>query len=145
MKLTIDLEKLQLATDEAGQIILDPSGEENLIKLLDAQEKIDDLITKAKARIEEEMLKVDPNLTTVIGRDVRIGYRFFGKKFEPVEGLEQEIPGEIVTKVIKYELDSKKVEDWEKEHGIMPEGVMVRNRKKAVTFSRLDKDDEAGF
>lgn len=139
MKITIDTKELESLVKESDGILFSPEAEKTLIKLLDIQDSVETAIKEAKEKIGETALKLDPNFTSVLGKDIKVGYRYFGAKFDTVPGLEDSISRNMVDKVIKYNLNSKKVEEHEQDTGKLPDGVMIRDRKKTITFSRRDK------
>lgn len=132
---------LELAVSQSDQILFTPEGEKALLALLDMQEMIETAVDQAKAKIEDSATKIDPNFTAVVGRNIKVGYQFYGSRFDTIPGLEEHVPKELVEKKVSYKLNPLLVERWEKENGSMPEGVFIRDRKKSITFRRKETQD----
>lgn len=143
MKLTIDLDDLVKLTKDGSKIILDPSAEEGIIKLLEAQKKIEEAVEELKAKIAEEGLKHDPNFKSVESDKIRIWYRYYGGRFQIDEGRINEIPESLYKVTKKYYPITKAIDEWTAQGDKdLPLGIIERERSKKLSIDYKGELDE---
>jgi hypothetical protein len=137
MKITIDLDKLELISKNADKILFSKEGEEEIVKIIEAQEKLEEILKKAKETIEQKALQINPNFKSVEGDKIKVSYRYFGQKYYLEEDKLNEIPAEFYTKEIitKFKVNSDAVENFVEKNGGLPYGVIAPERKKTLTIS----------
>jgi hypothetical protein len=143
MKLTIDLDSLVKLTKDGSKIVLEPSAEESIIKLLKLQHKVETAIEKLKEEIASEGLKHDPNFKSVESDKLRIWYKFYGSRFEIDPNRIDEIPESLYREQKRYYPITKAIDEWtaqgEKD---LPMGIVERERAKKLSIqSKVELDE----
>lgn len=135
MQITIDTDKIAQLVEDSGKIFLNPEAEQNLIELLEAQKMLEDALTEAKAKIEEEGLKINPNFKGIQADDIRIGYRYFGAEYRIDEAYADKLPEELVNKKVTYSVNNQELKNYVEMHKGLPLGIVANERKKTITIS----------
>lgn len=135
MKLTIDLDNLAKLTQDGSKIILEPSAEESIIKLLKLQHKVETAIENLKEAIAKEGSKYDPNFKSVESDKLRIWYKYYGSRYEIDPNRIEEIPESLYREQKRYYPIAKAIDEWtaqgEKD---LPLGIMERERAKKLSI-----------
>lgn len=134
-KITIDLKKIELAVNQAGDIIFTPEAEKHIQLLLDTQAKLDELVKQAKDIIEAKGLEYNENFNGVVSDSFKVGYRMFGSRYSLDESRVNEIPEEVYKKEIKYSPIAEAIDAYYEQHGSLPLGVNEKERKKQITIT----------
>lgn len=135
MEININLQKLELAVNSAGDIIFTPEAEKHLQLLLDTQNKIDELVKQAKDIIEAKGLEYNENFNGVVSDNLKVGYRMFGSRYSLDESRISELPERLYKKEIKYSPVTEEIDTYYDEHGNLPLGVVEKDRKKQITIT----------
>lgn len=144
MKITVDLEKINLMVVNAGDLIkLTPEADAELQKLLELQKTVADLVKKAQSIIEEKGLEYDSNFKSVDGEFVKARYRAYGQKYYLEEDKIDQIPSEMFVKKVttKYSPVAKIIEIWAEKNGALPYGIIEPERKKTLSLTLLNDND----
>ena len=134
MKLTIDTDNLIKLTKNGSEIILEPTAEEAIIKLLEVQHKVESALEELKEKIAEEGIKYDPNFKSVESDNLRIWYRYYGGRFSIDEGRLAEIPEELYKVKKRYYPETKAIDNWVDEGKELPLGIVERDRTKKLSI-----------
>lgn len=129
------LRKLEKLSEDAGEIFISPDGEQVLIDILEAEEKINEIKERAKLKLAEAASKINPNFSSIQADSVKVYYREYGAKYYLDESQKDLVPEGIVTEKISYSVDSKAVEDFVKQRNGMPTGIKEVERSKTLSFS----------
>lgn len=129
------LRKLENLTEDAGEIFISPDGEQVLIDILEAEEKINEIKERAKLKLAEAALKVNPNFSSIQADNVKVYYREYGAKYYLDESQRDMVPEGMVEEKISYSVNTKAVEDFVKKHNGMPTGIKEAERSKTLSFS----------
>lgn len=129
------LRKLEQLSENAGEIFLSPEGEQVLIDILEAETKLEEIKERAKLKLAEAALAVNPNFSSIQADNVKVYYREYGAKYYLDESQKDLVPAGIVTEKISYSIDSKAVEQFVKEKNGMPAGIKEVERTKTLSFS----------
>lgn len=134
MKLTIDTDNLVKLTKNGSQIILEPTAEEAIIKLLEVQHKVESALEELKEQIAEEGIKYDPNFKSVESDNLRIWYRFYGSKYSIDAGRIGELPKHLYSEKKRYYPNAGEVDKYVEEHGELPLAIIERERSKKLSI-----------
>lgn len=115
---------------EAGKLVLTQKAENELIKLLDLKDYIDEVVEEVKNTISKSALSLYPEFKGVVGENLRAVYRNYGDKYETDNT-------EFLKTIITQRIDSDKIDEYIKVNGNLPEGVKKKERVKKLTISRL--------
>lgn len=140
--ITLDLDQIKELSMDADKIFLSAEGEEVLIKLLDAQKQVEDALTTAKAILEEEGLKKNPNFKGIQADKVRVGYRFFGAEYKIDESHIDNLPKQLYTSKTTYGVNNEELEAYLETHKGLPLGILQNERKKTITITVKGGKDE---
>lgn len=136
-KLLLDSELITNACIDAQKFAISAKSEKSLVQLLDIKEKIDEFVEIVKDGIVKEALKFDPNFTSVSGDKIKIEYRETGAKYGLID--HETVDGRFVTLTERMAVNTDEVEQYWERHGILPAGVIRKERKKTVIIKRKDK------
>jgi len=137
MKITVDLDEIKLIADKADKLLITKEAENEIAKLLDLQEKIDEAIKQAKELIEKKGLELNPNFKSVEGDIVKASYRYYGQKYYLEEDKIDKIPVEMYTKEIttRYKANTDIIENFIEKNNGLPYGIVAPERKKSLSIS----------
>ena len=136
-KLLLDSELITNACIDAQKFAISADAEKSLVQLLDIKDKIDEFVEIVKDGIVKEALKFDPNFTSVSGDKIKIEYRETGAKYGLID--HETVDGKFVTLTERMAVNTDEVEQYWEHHGILPAGVIRKERKKTVIIKRKDK------
>ena len=138
MKLTIDTNQPLTLAQEAGKFVFKKEAEEQLVKLLELQEIVNNAVNEAKRQIREAGESIDPSFRGVIGEKVKAIYRTYGAKYT-YRMNEIEIAKPFLKEKIYYSVDSGVVDKFVKKEGKLPEGIYDKERTKSISFTLQNK------
>ena len=138
MKLTIDTNQPLTLAQEAGKFVFKKEAEEQLVKLLELQEIVNQAVNEAKRQIREAGESIDPSFRGVIGEKVKAIYRTYGAKYT-YRMNEIEIAKPFLKEKIYYSVDSGVVDEFVKKEGKLPEGIYDKERTKSISFTLQNK------
>jgi len=130
----IEIEKIKQLKEDAGQIFLEPEGEEVLLQFLEIKKQVEEAEKAIKATLEETALKISDEFKSIQGDNIKVYYRFFGSRYTLEPGLEDQVPKELVEEKIKYSLKTKELEEYIEQKNGIPYGVRETDRQKQITF-----------
>lgn len=130
--IVIDPKQIALLQDESGALVIKKEAEESLIKLLELQKQLTEIIELVKGRIIEDGIKIDPTFRGVVGERVRASFRAFGEKYtyRNKEEARDYLYDKTYTKV-----NSALVDKYLKENGVLPKGIVEKDRVKSISFT----------
>ena len=131
---------IEILAEEGDKFIFKPSAEEALVKLLELQKYINEVVENVKNNIAEAGQSINPNFKGVIGDKVRCIYRSYGAKYKYDWAKRLQAMPFLIEKT-SYSVDSKKVEDYLKEVKELPEGILDANRTNQLSIM-LDDEEE---
>uniref|UniRef100_A0A7C5YXM3 Uncharacterized protein n=1 Tax=candidate division CPR3 bacterium TaxID=2268181 RepID=A0A7C5YXM3_UNCC3 len=122
--------------EESGKLVFKKEAEEELVKLLEIKNKIDEAIEKVKEQIKQAGESILPNFKGVEGKRVKAVFSYHGAKYEvadkeKAEGFYQE--------VVYVKPDTKTIDNYIKEVGELPKGIITKEREKSLSL-RLKED-----
>ena len=125
---TDEISKLAL---EAGKLVFKKEAEEELVKLLEIKKKIDETIEKVKEQIKQAGESILPNFKGVEGRRVKAIYSYHGAKYE----IQDPQKAQGFYRIVVYEKpDTETIDNYVKEYGELPEGVVAKEREKSLSL-----------
>jgi len=123
-----EISKLAL---EAGKLVFKKEAEEELVKLLEIKKKIDETIEKVKEQIKQAGESILPNFKGVEGRRVKAIYSYHGAKYE----IQDPQKAQGFYRIVVYEKpDTETIDNYVKEYGELPEGVVAKEREKRLSL-----------
>jgi len=128
-----EISKLAL---EAGKLVFKKEAEEELVKLLEIKKKIDETIEKVKEQIKQAGESILPNFKGVEGRMVKAIYSYHGAKYE----IQDPQKAQGFYRIVVYEKpDTETIDNYVKEYGELPEGVVAKEREKSLSLRLKDE------
>ena len=116
---------------EAGKLVFKKEAEEELIKLLEIKKKIDEAVEKVKEQIKQAGESILPNFKGVEGRMVKAVYSYHGAKYE----IQDPQKAQGFYRIVVYEKpDTETIDNYVKEYGELPEGVVAKEREKSLSL-----------
>jgi ElaB/YqjD/DUF883 family membrane-anchored ribosome-binding protein len=116
---------------EAGKLVFKKEAEKELVKLLEIKKKIDEAVEKVKEQIKQAGESILPNFKGVEGRMVKAVYSYHGAKYE-IEDKEK--ARGFYQEVVYIKPDTKTIDNYIKEVGELPEGVITKEREKSLSL-----------
>ena len=142
MKITVDIDEINLIAGEADKLLIEKKTEDGLSKLLTLRDQIEKAIDEAQKMIEKKGLSVNPNFKSVEGDLIKASYRAYGQKYYLEEDKINEVPTEMFTKEIitKYKVNSKVVDNWLEKNKGLPYGIVAPERVKSLKIMLKNHD-----
>jgi hypothetical protein len=137
----VNPEDIKILATEGEKFIFKPKSEEALIKLLELQKFIDDAVEDVKNKIAQAGQEVNPNFKGVIGDRVRCIYRAYGGKYK-YDFTKRGDCLPFLKEKTTYTVDADKVEDYIKEVGELPMGILEADRDNKLSISLKDEEPE---
>jgi hypothetical protein len=137
----VNPEDIKILATEGEKFIFKPKAEEALIKLLELQKFIDDAVEDVKNKIAQAGQEVNPNFKGVIGDRVRCIYRAYGGKYK-YDFTKRGDCLPFLKEKTTYTVDADKVEDYIKEVGELPMGILEADRDNKLSISLKDEEPE---
>ena len=123
-----EISKLAL---EAGKLVFKKEAEKELVKLLKIKKKIDEAIERVKEQIKQAGESILPNFKGVEGRMVKAIYSYHGAKYE----IQDPQKAQGFYRIVVYEKpDTETIDNYVKEYGELPEGVVAKEREKSLSL-----------
>jgi hypothetical protein len=123
------------AKETAGTIVLNPSAEEAIVKLLQLEQQVSDAVKFVKAEIERQGLEVSENFTSVTSDKLKINYSASGAEFAIDEKKRKRYPAELFTTKVTHTPVSAAIKAYRKKNKKWPIGVVVKQRAKSIRIS----------
>lgn len=136
-QITIDLEAIGHLVKDADQILLSPEGERNLLKILEAQEALEEFRKEAEELIEQRAKELDPSFNIIRGDQVKVQYRSYGSRYAVDESHVDQLAPSLFKRSVKYSPITKEVDHYYEENGSLPLGIMERDTNKKIYIQRV--------
>jgi len=133
--MNIEIERLAELIQKSDKIFFTPEGEEVLVRLLEVQKQVEEAIKEAKAKLEKTALSLDPNFSSIQSDRVKVYYRAYGSRWGVDEANVDRLPKEMYRVKTSYMVETKEVERYFKEKGVLPLGITEYERPKSISFS----------
>lgn len=129
-KITIDLDEIDELSTQADKVFISADGEKVILDLLEAKERIDAALERAKEIIREKIQEIDPNLASIQGDQIKIQHRYFGNRYEFTSTEDTS----FLVERTSFTVDTKKVNEYLKENEKLPKGITLAERSKQIVF-----------
>jgi hypothetical protein len=116
---------------ESCELIFKKEAEEQLIKLLEIKKQIDEVIENVKEKIKQAGESILPNFKGVEGKRVKAIYSYHGSKYEIQD---KEKARGFYQEVVYVKPDTKTIDNYVKEVGELPEGIITKEREKSLSL-----------
>jgi|LSQX01.1.fsa_nt_gb hypothetical protein len=126
---------------EGGDILINPEAEDSIIKLLDIQKKVNEVVDNLKAKIEEQALEFNPDFSSIKGTRLKINYSASGAKYKD-DGTVKARRVKFWNKKISWSINSKAVDEYRARRHALPIGIVDVPRKKTIRFSVSEAENE---
>lgn len=137
MIVTIDIDKVKVAVDEAGQFYFKPGAEKHLKLLLQYQAEISEAVAQAQANLQQVIDENNPAVTSIVGNKIKVTRSLTGGIYAAPDI--KKVAPEFVKQAIRDFLDSKAVAAYQEEHdGKLPTGVSVANRNYRMAIKVIE-------
>ena len=124
-------DEISKLAEEGGKLVFKKEAEEELVKLLEIKKKIDKAIEKVKEQIKQPGESILPNFKGVEGRMVKAIYSYHGAKYE----IQDPQKAQGFYRIVVYEKpDTETIDNYVKEYGELPEGVVAKEREKSLSL-----------
>jgi len=132
--ITINTNAIVQLSKEGGELLWRPEAREQLIKFLKLEKFIQELKEQIKKKIVESALQLMPEaqFTGIKDPEISCLYRAYGGKYQITD---QQMAMPFLKKEVRYVIDTKKVEDYIRKNGTLPEGIAERERSKTLSIS----------
>lgn len=134
-KIIINFEDLPVLIENGNKILLNPQGEEFLLKLLKLQKQVEHAIDFCKDKLTTAIQEVNPDLTSITSDNVKVMYRMYGSKYGIDNNLIEFLDKKFYTTKTTYQLNTSEVEKEISETGVIPTGIKINERKKTVSIT----------
>lgn len=141
MIIKFDEKKLPTLIKAGSELVWERKAEEGIMLLLRYREMIDEALEKIKSKIAEDGKAIDPSFKGVIGEHIKAMYRIYGEKYSYDKAHEDELMP-FLKETKYYKVDSTKVEEYMKELGSLPEGVLEKDREPQISLTVITPKDE---
>lgn len=134
--IVIETNKIILAKDSAGNIILTSTAKEQLEKVLNLKKLADDLLSFVENKLSIEMNKT--NMKKIIAGDLVIVKTATGSKFG-VKDINKLNPK--FKKSVNYEIvDIEAITNYIEENGELPEGIVTKERGESIRITKRNEE-----
>jgi len=124
-------DEISKLAEEGGKLVFKKEAEEELVKLLKIKKKIDEAIERVKEQIKQAGESILPNFKGVEGRMVKAIYSYHGAKYE----IQDPQKAQGFYRIVVYEKpDTETIDNYVKEYGELPEGVVAKEREKSLSL-----------
>lgn len=137
----INPEDIKILAQEGENFMFKPKAEEELIKLLELQQMVDEAVEQVKNKLAELGQAINPNFKGIIGDRVKCIYRAYGGKYKFDWSKKGDCMPFLKEKQT-YTVDSDKVSKYIKEVGELPMGITEADRENKLSISFKDEDEE---
>lgn len=130
--ITINKKALIFAKDEAGKILITPQAEAEIIKILEAQKLIEDILDYTKELLSRGM--TEAHLKKVVGEKIVVSNRLYGERYAITELTDGQF-----TKEVKYlKPDANAIDAYVEKTGSLPEEVNLKERNPKASISWVE-------
>lgn len=141
--IVLKISDLEAVVKNGDKMILSQGGEAVLQRFLEIKAQVEAAEKQIKEALEAAALHFDPNFRSIEGESIKVGYQYFGSKFAIDQVDADKLPDDMVKIKVTKTPDSKAIEAFVEEHGTLPVGIRVNNRKKHIVIkSKNDPDEE---
>ena len=137
---TVNIGAITEFVKKGKDFVFKKEAEEQLIKLLQLRDLIDEHIEMVKKGIEVAGKSIDPSFKGVIGDKVKAIYRVYGEKYTYDKALVDKLEG-FLKSFTYHKVDSKAVDAFFEKKGTLPIGIFPKYRQPIISLV-MDKDNE---
>ena len=132
--------ELEIIKGSADDFALNPEAEPYLIKLKEYEQALEEIEKVVKERIFETGTAISPDFKGVEGSRIRLRARKYGNRYK-FELNKRDVLEPFLERKETYSLIGKKVDEYIKEVGELPDGVYEADRPTQVSISLKGKDE----
>lgn len=121
---TIDTDLIQLAKDEADKVTLTPDAGKTLAEFQTLYDQFEVAREEIKEILKTKMFELDPNCTSVTGKDVKVTLAPTGPRYAIDRLNIDKLPKDWYTVETKTTLDTAKVAEFVKANNSLPLGIV---------------------
>jgi len=137
-EIVIKIDEVKNLSKEGGKFVFKRDAEEQLNKLLELQEFINEQVEIAKKAIIEAGTAIDEDFSGAIGENISANYRYYGDRYG-YNNVHTAKP--FLKEITFYKVDPEKIDNYLEEVGELPEGVVFKERTKSLSIKKLQKVD----
>lgn len=137
----IDPDLIAVIVDKSGDIVLEPTIEDKIAKLLHLQELIDNAIIQIKDNIKLKVNEHNPTLKSIQSDKLKIQISPRGSKYKLNIDEVNNIPKNFVKKSIRYTPNSIEIDEYLENNQELPRGIDFVSRNKTVSLKLKDNPD----
>lgn len=139
MLITFDTDIMSEVVQSSEGLCLTKEAEAKIAEFKRIQNKVDEIEKALKEKLVDVALSFDPNFSSISGDNAKISYSYHGVKYTVDESKVSYIPDGLVTSKVKYSVETKAIELYEKNMGGLPEGIYLNDRKKSISITLKEK------
>lgn len=132
--ITIDKNQIAVFKEEAGKLVLKKEAENELVKLLDTIDLLNDTLDHVKEQILQGGQKISPDFKGVVGAKVKAIAREYGSKYSVTQSTKEN--EQFVNERITQTVNGSGVDQFISKHGRLPKGITELKRTKKLTITR---------
>ena len=132
--ITIDKNQIAVFKEEAGKLVLKKEAENELVKLLDTLDLLNDTLTQVKQQIIESGTKVSPDFKGVVGEKIKAIARQYGAKYKVSKDTAESKT--FVRTYTQTSVDGSGIDTFKKEKGRLPKGIEEVEREVKLEIRR---------
>lgn len=140
-QIVIDTDRIPELIKEGGKLVLRPEADSAIAELLTMLDHLEAAKTKIAEQIKEAALQVDPNFKGVVGERVKAIFRTYGEKYTYDYRRKDELEA-FLKETVYTKVDSKKVDEYIKEVGELPEGITEKDREAKLSISLINEQNQ---
>jgi len=131
--------ELEIIKKGADGFALNPEAEPFLVKLKEYEQALEEISKAVKDRIFETGTAISPDFRGVQGDRIKLQARKYGARYK-YEINKREALEPFLKRKETYTVDGKKVDEYIKEVGELPDGVYEQSRVTQVSISLKEKE-----
>jgi hypothetical protein len=132
--ITVNLYAVNIMSEKGGKFVFEKEAEDSLLKLLNLNELLEQMLKKVKEKIEADGLSLDENFKGVKGEFVSAIYKLYGEKYTFAPEM-LEVCKPYLKEKVTYKVDSELVDKFFEENGALPEGIRLVARSKTISLT----------
>ena len=121
---------------EGGKLALKKTAEDELVKLLNLKDLIDQAVEDVKKQIADNGKKVFGDFKGVFGQHIKAVYREYGDRYKT------ENP-EFKKKIVIERTDADKIDEYLESHGELPPATAENEREGKLTIQRINEEQRS--
>ena len=125
-------------SEKAGKLVFDKGADEALAKLLEWQNKINEIVTQVAFKIEEAGISLSPDFKGVLGGKTKAVRRLYGDKYT-YDKSRRDIVKPYLKTITFYKPDSELVENYKENKGKLPDGIIEKEREPKLKLSLIEE------